>query len=68
MSQPNEPKADTAPPADEEGQKTTAEPSPTRRLPYEKPVLKRLGSVNKLTLSVSGGVATDGSKTVKMTG
>lgn len=40
----------------------------TRRLPYEKPVLRRLGSVNKMTLSQSGGTMTDGSKTIKVSG
>jgi hypothetical protein len=40
----------------------------TRRARYEQPVLRRLGSVNKLTLSVSNQPANDGSRGVKMVG
>jgi|HubBroStandDraft_6_1064221.scaffolds.fasta_scaffold155932_2 hypothetical protein len=35
------------------------------RAHYERPVLKHLGSVNRLTLAISVGGATDGSKNAK---
>lgn len=68
MSQPNDPRSESAPQVEAEHLEPKAAP-PSRRLPYEKPVLKRMGSVNKLTLSGSVGAFTDGSlRQPKMTG
>lgn len=35
-------------------------PPPAKRLPYERPVLRRLGSVNDLTKAAMVGSVTDG--------
>jgi hypothetical protein len=52
--------------ADVDRSQTDAEPeahAPVRRVPYEKPALKHLGSVNRLTLAQSKKQVTDGSRT-----
>ncbi len=47
-----------------EPQTTESKPAAETRRPYQKPVLRRLGSVRDITLG-SGKVKTDGFQTVK---
>jgi hypothetical protein len=56
----NDPKAQGARPESDQPQTKSA------RARYQRPVLAHLGSVNRLTLSISAPTRTDGMKNVKV--